>query len=187
MASSKRANGPEPDASARALPGASGSLNIGRPAARVLIVNRGSSSIKFALYAPGQPPRRDLAGSIDRIGLPDGVLKVRAGEQMERFPVDVANHEQAVLRMIQWLDQAIGFSAIGAIGHRVVHGGPRYSDPQVVTPKLLDELRRLGALDPDHLPGEIALIDGFLHSAPDRPQVAGDRRHSTKLLRQIGE
>jgi acetate kinase len=137
-----------------------------------LTVNGGSSSIKFALYTPGQPPRREMTGSIDRIGLPDGVLKVaRAGRDPERSSFTVRHHQQAVGQLIQWLDKEVGFSVIAAIGHRVVHGGPRFSDPQAVTPELMDELRRLCVLDPDHLPGEIALIEGFLRFAPGRPQV----------------
>jgi acetate kinase len=111
-----------------------------------------------------------MAGSIDRIGSPDGILKItRAGEQPERFSIDVPDHEQAAGRLIQWFDKTIGLAAIAAIGHRVVHGGPRFSQPQRVTSELMDELRRLSPLDPDHLPGEIALIEGFLRSAPDRP------------------
>jgi acetate kinase len=178
MASSDRHNdaakvpSPEPDAPARTLAGASGSASTGGGAARVLTINGGSSSIKFALYTPGQPPRRELAGSIERIGLPDGVLNTRrGGEQPEHSSIDTGNYEQAVGQLIEWLDKAVGMSAIAAIGHRVVHGGPRFRDPQLVTPEVMEELHRLSALDPDHLPGEIALIEGFTRSVPDRPQV----------------
>jgi acetate kinase len=76
-----------------------------------------------------------------------------------------------VRELIEWLDKRIGFSSLAAVGHRVVHGGMHFSDPQQITPELLDELRRLCPIDPAHLPEEIALIEAFLRSSPDLPQV----------------
>jgi acetate kinase len=140
----------------------------------ILTINGGSSSIKFALYTPGHPPRRLLSGEVERIGLPDAVLKVAGGDgrQPERRPIAAPDHGHAVHQLIDWLDGQIGFSGVTAVGHRIVHGGARYSKPQRVTPELLDELRRLSPLDPAHLPGEIALIEAFQQRAPELPQVA---------------
>jgi acetate kinase len=59
-----------------------------------------------------------------------------------------------------------------AIGHRVVHGGPDYSDPQIIGPELIEELRRLSPFDPEHLPDEILLIEAVQRRFPDLPQVA---------------
>ena len=59
-----------------------------------------------------------------------------------------------------------------AVGHRVVHGGPRYTRAERITPELIDALQEIRPLDPDHLPGEIALINTFLHRLPGVPQVA---------------
>jgi acetate kinase len=140
----------------------------------VLTINGGSSSIKFALFAPGEPPRRRLAGSLERIGLADPVLTVN--EFDGRPPVSCAvaapDHEHAAGQLIQWLSERVGFTTVGAVGHRVVHGGPRYRDPQPITPNLLEELGRLRPLDPAHLPGEIALIEAFRRHHPNLPQVA---------------
>ena len=61
---------------------------------------------------------------------------------------------------------------IAAIGHRVVHGGSRYHQPELVTAELIDELRKISLYDPDHLPGEIELIEAFRDRDPDLPQVA---------------
>lgn len=147
-------------------------MPFGHAAPQVFVVNGGSSSIKFALYAPGVPPQRQAAGSINRIGLPGTVLAVTpAIGQPERHSVAADNYEQAVSQLIQWLDKHIGFSAIAAVGHRIVHGGARYHEPQPVTPEMIEELRRITPLDPDHLPGEIALIETFRRASPDLLQV----------------
>ncbi len=60
-----------------------------------------------------------------------------------------------------------------AVGHRVVHGGPEYCEPQLITTEVLAELRRLTAFDPQHLPEEILLIEAFHHRFPELPQIAG--------------
>ncbi len=74
--------------------------------------------------------------------------------------------------LIDWLDRAFGFAAIAAVGHRVVHGGSRYQEPERVTAELIEELRRISPYDPDHLPGEIELIEAFRNRDPDLLQVA---------------
>jgi len=136
-------------------------------------MNGGSSSIKFALYTPGEPPRRLLSGLIERIGLGDAGLIVKDDKgQPQRHPFAAAEHAQAGAALINWLTQRGGFDEMAAVGHRVVHGGPRYSEPQRVTTDLLDELRRLVSLDPAHLPGEIALIEAFQRHDPNLPQIA---------------
>jgi acetate kinase len=142
--------------------------------AHVLTINGGSSSIKFALFAASGPPARLLAGSVERISLPDAVLSATpgAGQEAVRQAVAAPDHARAVGQLIDWLEGRVGFGAVAAVGHRVVHGGTRYHEPQRVTAELLDELRRLSSLDPAHLPGEIALIEAFRQHAPDLPQVA---------------
>ena len=59
-----------------------------------------------------------------------------------------------------------------AVGHRVVHGGPKYSQPERITPEMIEELRQLSAFDPEHLPEEILLTEAFHRRFPDLPQVA---------------
>ena len=139
-----------------------------------LTINGGSSSIKFALYAPGDPPQRLLAGEIECIGLGNAVLRAKGvdGKPPVRQPIDAPDHEHAVGHLIHWLEQRVGLGAVAGIGHRVVHGGTRYSEPHPITPELIDELKRLSPLDPAHLPGEIALIEAFVRRFPGLPQVA---------------
>lgn len=140
----------------------------------VLTINGGSSSVKFAVYTAGDPPRRTLGGAIDRIGLKDPTLTAKIDEsgQPESVLVVAPNHERAARLLIDWLELEAGVKNLAAVGHRVVHGGIRYGTPQPVTLELLKELRRLSPLDPAHLPGEIALIEAFQRHSPNLPQVA---------------
>ena len=120
-------------------------MNDPTPTGRVLTVNGGSSSVKFALYEPGNPPHCVYRGSVERA---DGT---------------------------DWLDalERDGhLKGLAAVGHRVVHGGPLHDRAVGVTPQLLSELRPLFLLDPDHLPAEVAIIDAIGRRLPDLPQVA---------------
>jgi len=74
--------------------------------------------------------------------------------------------------LVAWVDAHAERSTIAAVGHRIVHGGPQYSEPQVISPKVRDELGRLVPFAPNHLPDEIAIIDGLAVNVPEVPQVA---------------
>lgn len=137
----------------------------------VLTINGGSSSIKFALFSAGDPPQRLLTGLIERIGLADPLLTVK-GELPAKEAIAASDHAEAVAGLIRWLEQHGRLNGVAAVGHRVVHGGAKYSDSQKVTPELVAELRRLSPLDPAHLPGEIALIEAFTRHSPKLPQIA---------------
>ncbi len=140
---------------------------------RILTINGGSSSIKFALFEAGESPRRILAGGIERIGLPDASLHVKGLNQADSFSrlVKASNHTVAVGALMDWIEER-GVDALTAVGHRVVHGGPKYSQPERITPEMVEELRRLVPFDPDHLPEEILLTEAFHRRFPDLPQVA---------------
>ena len=139
---------------------------------RILTINGGSSSIKFALFeAAGASPRRALDGSIERIGLANATFAVKGSENFSR-PLAVPNHTAAVNVLMDWLEKRSGPDALTAVGHRVVHGGPKYSEPQRITAEMVEELHRLSAFDPEHLPEEILLTEAFHRRFPDLPQVA---------------
>jgi len=140
----------------------------------VLTINGGSSSIKFALFEAGEPLKRVLEGSIERIGLPDASLRVKGLNPAENFSrsVKAPDHTVAVQVLMDWIEERGDHEALVAVGHRVVHGGPKYSEPQVITAEMIAELRRLSPFDPEHLPEEILLTEAFQRRFPDLNQVA---------------
>jgi acetate kinase len=78
----------------------------------------------------------------------------------------------AVGALIDGIEERSGHDAFAAVGHRVVHGGPKYSQPQRITAEMVEELRRLSPFDPEHLPEEILLTEAFHRRFPELPQVA---------------
>ena len=140
---------------------------------RILTINGGSSSIKFALYQTGEPPERKLYGKVDRIGLPGTNLTFSdpTGNQQDSRSFAAADHKSAANFLIDWLQEQDDFASVRAVGHRVVHG-MRHTAPELVTQELLDELHRLRPYAPEHLPREIELIEAFRQRHPKLPQVA---------------
>jgi acetate kinase len=139
----------------------------------VLVLNAGSSSIRFAVYAGGGDPRRLLGGKIERIGLPGTTLAVDPSPGRMDRPRRIAarGHAAAVASLLDWLGRDPLFGAVDAVGHRLVHG-MRHSRPAWVTPGLLAELRRITPFDPDHLPVEVELIEAVRGRHPGLRQVA---------------
>ena len=137
---------------------------------RILTINGGSSSIKFALFE-AESLRRVLDGSIERIGLANATFAVKGSENFSR-PLAVPNHTVAVNVLMDWLEKRSGPDALTAVGHRVVHGGPKYSKPHRITREMVEELHQLSPFDPEHLPEEILLTEAFHRRFPDLPQVA---------------
>jgi acetate kinase len=141
---------------------------------RILTINGGSSSIKFAMFEASDPLRRILEGGIERIGLPDATLRVQGQNQADNFSrlVSAPDHTAAVGALMDWIEERGGSDALTAVGHRVVHGGPKYSEPQRINAEMVEELHRLSPFDPEHLPEEILLTEAFHRRFPDLPQVA---------------
>ena len=141
---------------------------------RILTINGGSSSIKFALFEVGDSRRRVLEGELERIGLPEATLRVKSVDPKADFsrPVAAPDHTAAVGILMDWIEERGGRDALSAVGHRVVHGGPKYSQPERITSEMIAELRRFSPFDPEHLPLEIELIEAFRHRQPALPQVA---------------
>ncbi len=141
---------------------------------RILTVNGGSSSIKFAMFEGGDPLRRILQGAIERIGRPEAAFRVKATDPADNVAraVTAPDHTVAVGVLMDWIQQRGGRDALTAVGHRVVHGGPKFSQPQRLTAEMVEELRRFCPFDPEHLPEEILLTEAFHRRFPDLPQVA---------------
>jgi acetate kinase len=139
----------------------------------VLTINAGSSSIKFALFEAADEPVRKTSGLLERLGQPDSTIAWRTPDDSswQRQPLQTATRDAAIEPFVQWLDSHVGLDSIAAIGHRVVHGGPNYAEPERVTPAVIAELRRLSPIDPKHLPAELDLVEAFTRHLPDVPQV----------------
>ncbi len=88
------------------------------------------------------------------------------------LPVAAPDHTAAVDALMDWIEKHSGSAALTAVGHRVVHGGPKYSKPHRITAEMVEELHRLSPFDPEHLPEEIQLTEAFHPRFPDLPQVA---------------
>ena len=141
--------------------------------ARLLTINGGSSSIKFAFYDAVEPLKHDLYGTLDRIGLSGTNLTFHNADgklQATRQPT-ASNHQSAANSLVDWFEEQGDLMSVTAVGHRLVHG-MKHTEPELVTPKLLDELRRISPYDPDHLPGEIKLIEVLQQRYPKLKQVA---------------
>jgi acetate kinase len=142
--------------------------------ARILTVNGGSSSIKFAVFDGDEPARRLVGGGVERIGLPGATFRVKSphpGESLVR-QVTVPDQKAAVLALMDWIAERKGADAVTAVGHRIVHGGPHYFQPQRITAKLVADLHQLSPFDPEHLPEEVLLAEAFHQRFPNLPQVA---------------
>ncbi|WP_157858167.1 acetate/propionate family kinase [Pelodictyon luteolum] len=139
----------------------------------ILVFNAGSSSIKFALYASGAPLQSIYAGELTRIGSSGSTLSVRhrGGASSGGEPAGASGHEAAFRRIFSWI-QSVDAPPPDIIGHRLVHGGPLYADPAIVTPELLADIGRLVPYAPEHLPPALKGVALAAELMAGVPQVA---------------
>jgi len=144
-----------------------------KPVITILAVNTGSSSIKFSLYESGQTEELLFSGSLTRIGLTDATFSVNdpQGQYIDCEKVDAADHAAACRHVFSWLMEH-GPGMPDAVGHRVVHGGPRHTAPEKVTPALLDSVAELVPYAPEHLPQALNAIRYATTELPGVFQVA---------------
>ena len=140
----------------------------------VLTINGGSSSIKFALFSSRSSPRRVFHGQVERIGMPGASLTATRDDssKVDTHPISGATFHDGLQGTLDYLRQRLGKSKISAIGHRVFNGGVHLLDHQLITAEVIAELRQMQPLDLDHLPREIALIEGFRQAFPGVPEIA---------------
>jgi acetate kinase len=142
----------------------------------VLIINTGSSSLKAGLYRARQTesPARLLAIDARRIGLRDGRMRIAGpnGAVICEREGHLPDQAAAIEALLAWLKEHNLFRQIYAVGHRLVHGGPSYRDPQLITPELIEALHELEHIDPDHLPQALGGIELVAGLCPGIQQVA---------------
>ncbi len=139
--------------------------------ASILTVNTGSSSLKAALYgASPQGLSLELSMLAERIGQPDAAFHIRdaQGRLISSASAALPDHS-AALAAVLGEPRA---DNLDGVGHRVVHGGSRYSAPERVSASLLQALRELVPIDPMHLPQAISTIELVGRLRPELPQVA---------------
>src|SRR6266550_1357034 len=142
-----------------------------------LILNAGSSSVKFCVYRRpvSEHWRLEARGQIEGIGTsPQLSAKDAQGEILAENRLDdwVSDGRAALDALASWLRSKYGGARVLGVGHRVVHGGARYAEPVVVTREVLAELYELVPLAPLHQPHNLAAIDAIFERMPDVPQVA---------------
>ena len=144
----------------------------------VLVLNAGSSSLKFALFETAAvacaDPALRLRGQIEGIGrtprfdLESGAAPPPPDEKI----AGIADHDGALAVLLEWLERAAGGTRLAAAGHRVVHGGPQNRGHARITPALLDELAGYAPLAPHHQPHNVAAIRAVAARRPGLAQVA---------------
>jgi acetate kinase len=141
-----------------------------------LVLNAGSSSLKFAVYRRHESKdwRLESRGQIEGIGTsPQFSAKDSKGQVLaDEAATNVKDGRSALDALAQWLRSKYGGSRVLGVGHRVVHGGAQYKGPVVITPQVLSELRGLTPLAPLHQPHNLDAIEAVASYLPDVPQVA---------------
>ena len=139
----------------------------------VLTINRGSGTLKAGLYLAQAPPKLVVSMKVDRAGTPGSGIKVvdASGKTLVESAIEDTAANSDLATLLQWLAENGHASRLAGIGHRLVHGGPRYTEAQKITPEVLSELEKIAELDPDHTPQAIQNIQFFTARLPNVPQI----------------
>ena len=143
-----------------------------------VVLNAGSSSLKFGIYrrSSGEAWALAASGQVDGIGVsPRFVAKSGSGERLADDSLDkatVRDGRAALAVLAEWLRAQWGGARVLGVGHRVVHGGPRFAGPTVITPEVVEALRAYIPLAPLHQPHNLASIEAVSERLPGVPQVA---------------
>ena len=139
---------------------------------QILVVNSGSSSIKFSLVDP-KASKHLLSASIDRLGTPQAVLEWEEDGQNKEQALGQADHQQGMAAFFEWLALRMGDDwAPAAIGHRMVHGGEYFKHSCVINEESLEHLEACVPMAPLHNPVNLLGIRAAMALFPDLAQVA---------------
>jgi acetate kinase len=142
-----------------------------------VVINAGSSSLKFSVFhrPENEGWQLEARGQVEGIGAsPRFAVRDGAGQWVVSRELDgsVRDGRSALGVAADWLSGRYGDARVRGVGHRVVHGGSRYSSPTIVTTDVLDDLRTLIPLAPLHQPYNLAAIEAVSERLPGVPQVA---------------
>ncbi|PYE16830.1 acetate kinase [Williamsia limnetica] len=140
----------------------------------VLVLNAGSSSLKYQLV---QPDSGEViaSGVVERIGESGATVKHRRGDETHEFVGKIADHQEGLEKAFELFREAghdLAEEGITAVGHRVVHGGPKFYRPTVVDDEVIAEINELEDLAPLHNPVNLLGIEAIRELLPDVPSVA---------------
>ncbi len=142
----------------------------------ILVLNSGSSSLKFAVYESSVELRPILGGQVEGIGtaprfqVRDAGDTVLVSEAWSPLTTE-AGHRRALRNFLEWLGREYADIHLVAAGHRIVHGGDRYAEPIILNEETLHYLRRLEPLAPLHQPHNLAAVQELADLRPDLLQV----------------
>lgn len=141
---------------------------------KILSVNTGSSSLKFQMYE--MPEAKVLiSGVFERIGIEDSFYTIKVNGEKKKKSVDLNDYEIAVKILVNELFENNVISSldeIEGIGHRIVHGGPKYKNSVIIDEDVLDAIRSFSKVAPLHNPEHLAAINAFKSELPNVNQVA---------------
>ena len=158
------------------IPDMAGSKSTAGPGGLVLVLNSGSSSVKFALLNP-DTGERALSGLAEEVGTPEAVLWIRRypGDAVAE-PLPDGSYHAVIARILDRIADARAYDASLAhpigVGHRVVHGGDRFTASTLVDDEVIAAIREFARLAPLHNPENLAGIEAVAAIRPDLPQVA---------------
>lgn len=141
---------------------------------KILSVNAGSSSLKFTLFEM-KDESVIVSGVFERIGLDNSFYKIKLGEETIKEEVELPSHTEAVnvlLNKLIDLNIIKSYDEIKGVGHRVLHGGEKYSESVIINNDVIESIKELIPLGPLHHPGEIAGIVALKEVLPNVPMVA---------------
>ncbi len=144
---------------------------------KILVLNCGSSSVKYKLInLDGNKQNIMAEGGVEKVGLPDSFLKFKFNGEKVVINTSMPNHNVAIRIILDTLtSEKFGcikeFDEIDAVGHRVVHGGEKFSESVLITDEVINKVKECYDLAPLHNPVNIAGIEAISDILPDVPQV----------------
>ena len=138
------------------------------PQMKILVINTGSSSLKFSLFESGKELKETASGLIDKIGTPACKMTFKSHEKNLGILVKVKNHYDSVKLALDTL----AAKDIKIVAHRVVHGGEKYSKPTLITPVVIKDIQKLSSLAPLHNPINLEGILACKKLIPRCKQIA---------------
>lgn len=136
----------------------------------VLVINCGSSSIKFAVREE-HTSQALLSGLAERLGTPQATLQWRVNADKQECPLGEADHTQAMARLLPLIGEHTG-RPLAAVGHRVVHGGEHFTGARLVDDDVIEAIHASAPLAPLHNPANLSGIRSAMELLPDIPHVA---------------